>query len=170
MYLYILFLAWPHKYTNVILIWRTWRIFTFCIVYCLCCSKRFLLSLKISYSEYVWTIEQFYVCSTVIIDSKRSPCRVPTRGASHLHVFVRLCACNWHNRGRYHLFTVLYSFSNPKILVDARRRLSEHLWIMFTGTPSGDKMPLFLLSHEGCTGSKHCIFFTHLYQSFLYVS
>lgn len=61
--------------------------------------------------------------------------------------FIRPCI-------NFLLFTVFVLGSIHQISDDARRRLSEHLWIMFARASPGDPMPLFLLPHEGCTGSK----------------
>lgn len=52
------------------------------------------------------------------------------------------------------LFTVFLLCSIHQISDDARRRFSEHLWIMFARASPGDPMPLFLLPHESCTRSK----------------
>lgn len=61
--------------------------------------------------------------------------------------FIRPCI-------NFLLFTVFLLGSIHQVSDDARRRLSEHLWIMFARASPGDPMPLFLLPHEGCTGSK----------------
>ena len=70
-------------------------------------------------------------------------CGVGNRVAS----FIRPCIS-------FLLFTVFLLCSIHQISDDARRRLSEHLWIMFARASPGDPMPLFLLPYESCTGSK----------------
>ena len=49
---------------------------------------------------------------------------------------------------------LLFTMFLHQISDNARRRLSEHLWIVFARASPGDPMPLFLLPHEGCTRSK----------------